>query len=246
MTLPRRRLVSLEAADWSSDEVLQRWRKLYHGPGLAARHAAGDTLPEAEQQALADLIETWRGRLADISWFMRCINEPIARRANAEDGCKGRFWEGRFKSQALLDTRALLQCMAYVDLNPIRAAIAQTPEQSNFTSIQARIKKRRRSLLPFQDQSTADSLPFDYPDYLQLVDWTGRFVRGDKRGAIPADAPPILQRLSVNPKIWARTTRHYGRWYYRIVGTAESLKAAAATFGQRWFRATPVDEVAPT
>ena len=145
--------------------------------------------------------EIYKQRLIDISWFMRSLNEPIARQANQEDKCTGHFWEGRFKSQALLDEGALLSCMAYVDLNPVRAAIAPTPEQSDFTSIQLRIKAaingtQPSALLSFtgnEHESKTTGIQFSLQDYLTLVDETGRILRDDKRGAIHSKAARFLQ-----------------------------------------------------
>ena len=156
------------------------------------------SLTRAELKCVTDLIATWRERLSDLSWFMHCINEPIARMANREDHCTGRFWEGRFKSQALLGEKALLACMAYVDLNPIRAAIARTPETSDYTSIQERINHPESdSLRPFAENE-CNGIPFMLKDYLELVDWGGREVKRNKRGYIPASAPPILARLRMD------------------------------------------------
>ena len=115
--------VDLESSEsWSDEEVFERWKRLFNR-----------AIPDER------MVNEWRRRLSDISWFMRCLNETIARDANKEEGCKGRFWEGRFKSQALVDEGALLSCMVYVDLNPIRSKLADTPEDSEFTSIQERI-----------------------------------------------------------------------------------------------------------
>ena len=130
-----------KAAALSEEEVVDRWMRLFKGHMLVSRFVKNQCASDAEREKARELIEVWRERLMDISWFMRCLNEHIARKANEEDGCKGRFWEGRFKSQALLDEKAVLACMVYVDLNPIRAKLAETPEQSDNTSIQQRINE---------------------------------------------------------------------------------------------------------
>lgn len=134
--------VDMEEADGLSDEaVLRRWESLFSGNMLVNRYLSDKqgSMDDVEKDKLHEIAQEWRHRLMDISWFMRCLNESIARMANKEDRCKGRFWEGRFKSQALLDEAAVLACMVYVDLNSVRAGIAKTPEASDFTSIQERI-----------------------------------------------------------------------------------------------------------
>ncbi len=134
--------VNVEEGNELSDyDVLKRWTQLFNGNILAKKVLSGkEGLEPGEDFVLAELVKKWRGRLTDISWFMRCLNETIAKMANEEEGIRGRFWEGRFKSQALLDDVAVIACMAYVDLNPVRAAMANTPEESDFTSIQERIR----------------------------------------------------------------------------------------------------------
>lgn len=140
------------AAGLADDEVLARWTRLFTGPMLVQRYlqpAARAAMGEAERAKVQEMAAIYRQRLCDLSWFMRVLNESIARQANAEDGVKGHFWEGRFKSQALLDEQALLAAMAYVDLNPIRAGMAETLEDSAHTSIAARLAELQgRSFVP--------------------------------------------------------------------------------------------------
>ena len=116
------------AQSWSMEEVIRRWHQMYQGTLLSQKYQRGDKLSKGECISLDETVKIYRQRLYDISWLMRNLNEYIAREANKEDKCTGRFWEGRFKSQALLDERAVLACMAYVDLNPIRAKMDTTLE----------------------------------------------------------------------------------------------------------------------
>ena len=145
-----------KGAGWTRKEVVEQWKRLHGLPVLVTRYLAGETTTQAESQAAEAIIQTWRERLTDISWFMRSLNEHLARRANEEDGCKGRFWEGRFRSQALLDEAAVLTCMSYVDLNPVRAGIADLPETADFTSIQQRLRRHAQSAAKAASRTETD------------------------------------------------------------------------------------------
>ena len=203
------------AAQWSWEEVIEQWHKIYQGNFLSQRFVKNETLSKAELNLLKKSTELWRERLRNISWFMSALNEHIARRANKEDEVTGKYWEARFKSQALLDETAILTCMAYVDLNTIRANMADTPEESHYTSIKQRIKAVGRGRIPktlcrFQGTEKKDQkhgIPCSLEDYIELLDATGRVVRQNKRGAIDASLSPILQRLYIDAETWLH--RHY-------------------------------------
>ncbi len=135
-----------QAKSWTDEQVVERWTTLFPRNADLLATLSNNSASRTAKAKYDEQIALWRHRLSDISWFMRCLNEPIARRANKEDECTGRFWEGRFKSQALLDERALVSCMAYVDLNPVRAGIAKSLEGSDFTSIQERLLLQARRL----------------------------------------------------------------------------------------------------
>jgi REP element-mobilizing transposase RayT len=244
---------ALRAREWSDEEVIRRWGKLFRIPMLVQRYLSNETKSEAERDEARRVIRKWRKRLMDISWYMRCLNEHLARKANIEDDCKGRFWEGRFKSQALLDEAGLLTAMAYIDLNPIRAGIAATPEESEFTSIYQRIQqldesrttrkapedapKRRVRLMRFQDQTmNANAIPFSLTDYFTLVDWTGRAIREGKRGSIDAQLPPILTRLNIDNEAWIEAMQPHGNVFGRAMGKLNHLYLHAKTLGQKWIK----------
>ena len=238
-------------------DIVSRWHQLHQGKPISVKFLNEDPLESHEKEQLNRFIDIWQERLASISWFMRVLNEKIARMANAEDDVTGRFWEGRFKCQALLDEQALLSCMAYVDLNPVRAGIAETPERSPYTSIQHRVMHWKESagttpkpdnadpldhsyqsedLHPFVGdlrQSMPKGLIFNLVDYLQLVDWTGRQIREDKVGAISAEAEPILKRLSISAEHWVYLCTQFESRFKGLVGSVQSLKEACEQFNRR-------------
>jgi len=216
---------------WDTGEVLSRWHQLFKGTLLTQKFANNETLTELEKSTVKEVANVYKARLMSISWFMRVLNESIAREANKEDNCTGRFWEGRFKSQALLDEAALLSCMAYVDLNPIRAKMAKTPESSAYTSIKLRIQsalkhKQPDELMPFVGgvrEKQPSGLSFELKDYIALVDITGRCIREDKRGFIDTQVAHILTRLCIEEDSWFMMTTKFEDIFRGAVGREDSL-----------------------
>ncbi len=126
---------------WDDTEVARRWLRLCP----KRKHSDGSPKEPSEPELNSirhdpDKLREIRRRLSDISWWMRLMCQRIAQRANAEDAEQGKFWQARFQAVRLLDEAAILACAAYVDLNPIRAALAETLEDSDFTSIQRRLQ----------------------------------------------------------------------------------------------------------
>ena len=228
-----------EAMTWSTREVIERWHKLYSGTHLTQEFIAGKNLGDAELKAVEDKAEIWRERLYEIGWFMRNINEYVARKANKEDGCKGRFWEGRYKCQALLDEKAILSCMMYVDLNPIRAKMHNKIETSKYTSIKKRCEQAGKSkqpnkqsqqvkaLLNFAGKPRKDmpkGIPCELTTYLDLIDWTGKQIKSGKRGKIDSQSASFLNKLNIEPDNWVTSVNHFSGRFSRLVGMMESIE----------------------
>jgi REP element-mobilizing transposase RayT len=224
--------------NWNIKEVITRWHEIFRGTLLTKKYLKGQPLTKVEMEIVESTASIYRNRLMDISWFMRSLNEPIARQANKEDDCTGPFWGGRFKSQALLDETALLSCMAYVDLNPIRAGIDKTPEQSMYTSLKRRVVaaikgEQPKELLSFvgnRHKQASGALCFRLEDYLTLVDETGRiFVHG--KGSISPRSEVILSRLSITRNNWLKITRIFEQTFSGAAGSEDCMNEFAKHVG---------------
>ena len=152
------------AVGWSAAEVVRRWGKLFPPRGKDRQPLeVSEAWVEVQLKNTKWVAET-RKRLNSLGWFMKCLKEPLARMANKEDQCKGTFFEGRFKSIAILDEEVLLTTLAYVDLNIVAAGMAKSPEESEHTSVKARVDHCREegTLAAVVDQPT-DRTGHDQP-----------------------------------------------------------------------------------
>jgi len=292
---------------WSDEQVARKWWML-----CPARKNKDGSPAEPTEQELKELranrrkLKEKRRRLSSISWFMRFLCERIAKESNKEDKCTGRFWEGRFKAQVLRDEAAILACLQYVDLNPIRAGIAMTLEASDFTSIQDRIRDLQRavsehspmgadfggdssgetnapasaaetmagvaaSIEASPSEGTGQQEEFDTAvehgehagwlspvslepkrqgvravvtprrasnkgilsmgvgEYLQLLDWTARQIRSDKRGATPKELEPIFERLEISAELWVDCVLNFRKWFRSAIVRSGTLPSRSVS-----------------
>jgi len=208
------------AASWSDEEVVRRYLTLW--PCRWRRRLRGIPVdaPPTEEEIEAVLqrpkrVEVLRARMCSLSWFMAKLKEPIARRANREDDCTGHFWEGRFRSIAVLDEAAILAVSTYIDLNSVRAGIIERIEDSRHGSIGHRAAnesgRRPRTKVPLQ------GIPgFSNARYLAHVDAWARAVSPGKQST-PRSLPPILDRLGVTRRSFAALLK---RGWDHVSGTA--------------------------
>ena len=287
-------------ADWDDAEVARRWLM------LCPKRKTADNRPQEPNESELDTIrhnparlQEIRSRLSDISWWMRLLSQKIGRMANQEDGESGKFWQARYRAVRLLDETAILACAAYVDLNPIRAAMAQTIETSDYTSAQQRalelqqsltvttpkdkaavsndrnadgvkhesisqnmtppmlaskqtVKSIANSLCPLSlDEPTSELgarvhragfrasdkgfLPMSVADYLELLEWTARQMRSEKRDSTPACTKPIFERLGIGTDAWCELTKNFGRLFGTVAGKPNVIDLTRSRHrGQRY------------
>jgi REP element-mobilizing transposase RayT len=253
---------------WSDWEVARRWLTLFPNYSRDKGTAEGPT--EQQISALAgnaERILELRKRLSSISWFMGRLNEYVARAANREEDVKGRYWESRFRCRPLLDEASIAACMVYVDLNPIRAGLAESCEQSDYTSIQERMRvwgtensayreSREGSSTSMEENRCRDTqdgsaawlcsiegtswrdgiLGMTEKQYIDLVNESGRFVRGGKSGEMDAEFREILERMGIKAEAWGDTVSSFTTRFPFAAGLISSLRRMADRWGRQWLK----------
>ena len=224
----------------SAEQIAEAGHRVMPLRGGADRSAlpATSELHQRLAQATPWLSE-YRQRLGSLSWFMRCLKQRFAMRANAESDCRGHFWESRFHSVPLLDLGAVVGCMVYVDLNPFRAGVADQPEHAPFTSLRARLHgdclgadegALAAHLTPLTDAAPVDALTGTLPGCdLQLADYLDLIRAGAQTqtvGTIRAG------NLLTSPHAWASCMTAPGRFQGTAVGSAAERSRLATRLGR--------------
>lgn len=242
-------------AEWDDTEVARRWLMLCPLCRDENRQPLAPSEFELNQiRNNKEKLATIRSRLSDVSWWMRLLSQNIAQRANRDDEEVGKFWQARYRAVRLLDETAILACSAYVDLNPIRAAIAETIEQSDFTSAQKRVEdlKARRSSVkqtsgrkdgsqkaPSSSRSARHLCPVD------LQEPSGKpgpnvhkgGSRCSNKGFLPMTLQQYLELLDWTARLTANgkrgvTPKHVPALLTRLGMTADQWKELVSGFGR--------------
>ncbi len=217
------RLDPTENNRWPEKEVAARWVDIQPPTTAGLIDAVLRQLKINDILDDTNRVSVLRNRLSSLSWFMRFINHPIACIANQEDGCTGHFWESRFKTFALLDEESVIACMAYVDLNPIRANAARNLLESKHTSIRYRLIEGRQQLCPIWSQSTTRGLNITFNQYTAYLSRTG--ILKDSR------APPDMRTRA---RVMSMAT------YQRVFGGADTIASWCRRVGQHWIHGIPL------
>lgn len=238
----------LAPLSWSDEEVAEKWLLAYPGRFVDPKFAKQRELKKQAIMGDKEKLKTFRKRLGSLSWFMGRLNEPLAKQSNREDFCSGRFWEGRYTSQALLDETAVFSCMAYVDLNPIRADIAERLEESSHTAIKQRIDSLK-SVNPIDVQKVLDTqiscindkvksklLSMKLKDYIELVEYTGKSIKYPNKQAMPPDIQSTLSCLNLQQNHWLKQVENFGKNYCHVVGPIELIREKAAQLKKKYLR----------
>lgn len=229
--------------NWSDEQVAERWLQAYPGRLDKPENKKQRVLKKQAILANKAKLVKYRKRLGQLSWFMSRLNEPLAKQSNLEDCVKGRFWESRYQSIPLLDETAVLACMAYVDLNPIRAGITQELEKAFYTSIKNRIEKLQSTAIKTNEpltpvnQSKDESLySFNLNDYFALVEWTGRAIVHPDKASVPPHIISIFQRLNLQQGNWLIQIQRLCKGNPTMMGSVDKLRGRAKTMKKNWVK----------
>lgn len=217
--------------EWDDSTIADKWLQLTSSnPKQKQFHR---TLLLSNPDRLLEI----RERLGSASWFMRYLKEPLARFANKEDDCTGRFWEGRFKSQRLLDADSILACMVYVDLNPLRAGEADDPTSSRHTSLFNRLQSHRLNQPLETIGKPHRSMPFEHSlaEYIELTKWTAL----SQASARPIPQKPSTVKLPINQTLWLTYYLPEPGTWQRARGSITNLGHYADELGLKWIRTSP-------